>query len=48
MEDVEWIHVAQDRDRKQALRTFECDKKRGISLVAERLLASEEDFAPWS
>jgi len=40
-EDVDWIHVPQDRDQWR-LWIFRCHKMPGISCLAERLLASEE------
>jgi len=43
---MEWIDLAQDRERWQALvnavMNFEFHKMRGIFLVAENLLASQE------
>lgn len=49
MEGVNWIHLAQDRGRGQALESTVTNlggsiKERGISSIAEDLLASHEEL----
>jgi hypothetical protein len=47
---MDWIGIARDRDRWRALlnmvKNFMFHKMRGISWLAEKLLASQEGLAP--
>jgi hypothetical protein len=45
-EDVDWIHLAKDRDQWQAIVNHRVPQKAGISSLAKRLF--KKDSAPWN
>jgi hypothetical protein len=48
-EGVEWIDLSQDKDRwRDLVNTVMNFKMHGVSLLVEKILASQKDFAPRS